>query len=240
MTLFLTSSPCIIGAPRAILTASNGFLDRLRAALPPRPRTLFICADPDNASGTDEFAEAFAHAFREAGLELGDYTTLDHRNMADTPALVAQSQLIILSGGHVPTQNAFFEECDLRRHLQDYDGVLMGISAGSMNAAQVVYAQPENPGESIDPDYPLFLPGLGLTDIQILPHYQQVKDYMLDGKRLYEDITYSHSYGHTFHVFPDGTYLYQDDRLCGIFGECYTIRDGVMEQICYRNHWISL
>lgn len=240
MTLFLTSSPCIIGAPRAILTTSNGFLDRLRASLPNHPRTLFVCANPDDAPGTEEFACAFAEAFREAGMELGEYTTLDHRNMENTRDLVARSQLILLSGGHVPTQLTFFRECRLKEALQDYKGILLGISAGSMNAATEVYAQPENPGESLDPDYPLFSPGLGLTDVQILPHYQQVKDYMLDGRRLYEDITFGHSYGHTFYAFPDGTYLFRDDRTYGIFGLCYRIRDGVMEQICYRNHWLPL
>ena len=34
MILYLTSSPCIDGAPRAILNPANGFLDRLRADLP--------------------------------------------------------------------------------------------------------------------------------------------------------------------------------------------------------------
>lgn len=240
MTLFLTSSPCVIGAPRAILSNANGFVDRLRRSLPPHPDTLFVCSDPDDWDRTDEFAQAFADAFREAGMELGDFCILDSRNMEDASTLVAQSQLIILSGGHVPTQNAFFQDCGLRECLAGYDGVLMGISAGSMNAAEVVYAQPEEPGESIDPYYCRFCPGLGLTDIHILPHYQQVKDTILDGRRLFEDITFGDSFGHTFYAFPDGTYLYGDDTTYGIFGKCYRIRDGVMEQVCRDNRFLPL
>lgn len=37
--------------------------------------------------------------------------------------------------------------------LKDYQGVILGISAGSMNSADVVYAQPEEEGEGIDPEY---------------------------------------------------------------------------------------
>lgn len=48
MTLFLTSSPCVTGAPRAILTPANGFIDRLGKALPQWPRVLFVCVDPDD------------------------------------------------------------------------------------------------------------------------------------------------------------------------------------------------
>jgi len=31
-----------------------------------------------------------------------------------------------------------------------------------MNCADTVYAQPEEPGEAVDPDYQRFIPGLGL------------------------------------------------------------------------------
>ena len=81
MTLFLTSSPCIIGANRAILTPANDLIKRLRMALPDKPQTLFVCADPDNHPRTDEFAEAFTKAFEEAGIPFIGAATLDHRNM---------------------------------------------------------------------------------------------------------------------------------------------------------------
>ena len=48
MILYLTSSPCIDGAPRAILNPANGFLDRLRADLPNPCRCLFLASDPDD------------------------------------------------------------------------------------------------------------------------------------------------------------------------------------------------
>lgn len=232
MTLFLTSSPCVPEASRAVLNPANGFVERLRAALPEQPRCLYICSDPDGYELTDYYGNEMAEAFTGAGIEFKEFVTLDHRNGADTRMLLWKSDLVILAGGHVPTQNAFFREIGLKELLKDYQGVVMGISAGTMNAAREVYAQPEREGESEDPAYQRFLPGLGLTDIRMLPHYQQCKDDILDGKRLFEEITYMDSIGRTFFAFPDGTYYYQAGTSTVIFGECYRIRDCMMKKVC--------
>ena len=231
MTLFLTSSPCVIGAPRVILNPANGFVERLQKALPKWPRVLLIAADPGNHDSVCRFGNEMARAFREFGFPMGAFFTLDGSNADEAPFLVACSDLIILMGGHVPTQNAFFRGLSLRQLLEGYEGCVMGISAGTMNCADVVYAQPEEPGEAIDPDYEKFIPGLGLTDVNILPHYQQVKDYLLDGRRLYEDITFADSMGEQFFVFVDGTYLLVEDDQTTLYGEAYYLNDGNMEQI---------
>ena len=116
----------------------------------------------------------------------------------------------------------------------------MGISAGSMNAADVVYAQPEEEGESIDPDYERFIPGLGLTNLNILPHYQMVKDNILDGRRLYEDITFEDSIGHAFLVLVDGSFVLEEDGRCEVYGESYLIFSGKMMKICEEGEMLSL
>lgn len=230
MTLFLTSSPCVIGAPRCILSPANGFIRRLKDHLPKYPRMLIICADPGDHDGTVRFATEFFIAFREAPIPLGGFSVLDGTNPDEAPFLVASSDLIILMGGHVPTQNEFFHQIHLDTLLLDHPGVIMGISAGTMNAASTVYAQPEMTGESVDPHYRRFIPGLGLTDVNILPHYQQVKDMILDGVRLYEDITIPDSVGRTFYALPDGSYLLREqDGTETIYGQAYRIQDGIME-----------
>lgn len=234
MILFLTSSPCVPNADRAILNPANGFVDRLRTSLPPQPKCLFVCSDPDSPDLTDQFSQDFADAFAEAGMEFLEFAVLDRRNDEDAQALIWESDLIILSGGHVPTQNAYFQEIGLAELLENYQGVLMGISAGTMNCAWQVYVQPEEEGES-DPEFVRFAPGLGLTDLNILPHYQQVKDNILDGLRLFEDITYADSMGHSFLALVDGSYVCNDGDGEVLFGEAYTIEDGVLEQISQEN-----
>lgn len=230
MKLFLTSSPFVENADRALLSNENQFIDRIREALPPFPRCLFVCSSPERHDLTCRFGGDLFSAFREAGIFFGGFSVLDGENGERAGELVENSDLIVLAGGHVPTQNAFFQEIRLRQLLEEYDGVVMGISAGSMNSAEFVYAQPEEEGET-GPDYIRWLPGLNLTSVNVLPHYQKVKDYILDGKRLFEDITYADSFGNEFFAIPDGSFFYQDENVLLLCGEGYRIANGILEHL---------
>ena len=239
MTVFLTSSPCVCNAPRAILNPENDFVENLREHLPPEPRCLFICSDPDSYDLTDSFAGDMNDAFAEADIAFSEFAVLDGRNAEDAQMLIWQSDLIILAGGHVPTQNAFFQEIGLRELIENFQGVVMGISAGTMNCADRVYIQPEEEGES-DPEFQRFAEGLGLTDVNVLPHYQQVKDNELDGQRLFEDITYADSMGECFFALVDGSYILEEEGVTTLFGEAYCIQDGEIEQICQLGEMVIL
>lgn len=234
MTLFLTSSPCIYEHSPATLTEENGFLRRIKAALPPKPKTLFVASSPseEDHPRTDFYAGDMAGAFRRAGIEMPGWQILDDLTAARARELVAESDFIILMGGHVPTQNAFFQKIGLRELLKDFSGVIMGISAGTMNAAETVYSQPEADKE-VSPAFRRFYPGLGLTELMVCPHYQQVKDWVLDGKRLYGQITEEDSRrGYPFHIFPDGTYIYKDEKEYAIYGKCWRMQNGIRELLC--------
>jgi dipeptidase E len=230
MTLFITSSPYVDGAHRPILDPVNGFVDRLKAVLPPNPRALFICSHPEARDLTCHWGADTVSAFAYANMAFRSYAILDGFNAEEAANLIHNSDIIFLAGGHVPTQNAFFQEIGLRELLEDFSGVVMGISAGSMNMADMVYVQPEEPGESA-PEFQRFAPGLRLTNVNILPHYQKAKEYMIDGKRLYEDVTFADSMGHEFFMLPDNSYFYQDNQGLLLCGKAYRLKDGIVEQL---------
>ena len=229
MICFLTSSPCFPDNPA--LNTANDFADEITRSLPNPCKGLFICSSPDTPEKTDEFAGHMRHTFSLAGVKFSQYIVLDNRNCQRAAELVREADFIILAGGHVPTQNAFFQKIGLCKLIKDFDGVVMGISAGTMNSAEVVYAQPEEPGEATDPKYQKFLPGLGLTKTMVCPHFQMVKDDILDGLRLFEDITYGDSMGRQFYALPDGSYLHIKDGVEELRGEAYLIENGAFRQI---------
>ncbi len=232
MKCFLTSSPMIPGTNT--LNPENGFADKLRASLPSPCKALFICSDPDGYDRTDMFAMQLRAGFEEAGFSFRHYDILDGRNREQAEELVEKAEFLILAGGHVPTQNRFFNEIGLKGILHSYNGVLMGISAGTMNSAEVVYAHPELDGEAVDPDFRKYLPGLGLTDKMILPHYQLIKDDVLDGLRVMEDIAYPDSMGRCFYILPDGSWLYSEDSREQLFGEAWLLSEGKLSPICAK------
>jgi len=245
MVLFLTSSPCDDEVPEGadmpcIFFEKNDFVENLRRCMQPDARLLIVAADPENAPLNDEMLQTFEQCFAWHELTLSEAVLLDARNGEEAEELVARSDVILLGGGHVPTANAFYRSIGLMEMMQNFDGVVIGISAGSMNCASTVYAQPELPGEAVDPDYERFISGLGLTEIMVLPHYQKVKDYMLDGMRLYEDITFGDSYGRAFLAIPDGSYIVEDADGALLFGEGYCVAEGEMEQICADGECVPL
>ena len=229
MTYFLTSST-VLGRS-AVLNPANGFVEALCKSLPGERKGLFICSDPEGHQRTDSFAASVRESFEGAGIAVASLDVLDGRNRDKAEELAAGADLIVLAGGHVPTQNRFFAEIGLAGLLKGWPGVLVGISAGSMNAAREVYAQPEEEGEALSSDYQRFLPGLGITGTVLLPHYQMVKDEVVDGLRLFEDITIPDSLGKTFYAIPDGSYLLGQNGREELRGEAWRIRDGKMEQV---------
>lgn len=242
MVLFLTSSPCCRGFDENIpfrLNEANDFLSHLSKFWKPYSKCLIIAAYPESHDRNDEMVESFATAFECDGFTLSEIIICDSRNEEFIEEFVHESDVILLSGGHVPTQNEFFKRIGLRNIIQSFNGIVIGISAGSMNSADIVYAEPELEGESIDPDYKRWIQGLGLTNTMIIPHYQNVKDDWLDGRRVIEDIAFEDSMDNQFLCLVDGSYILSIDGEETIFGEAYLIQDGTIEQICAEGESLS-
>ncbi len=231
MTVFLTSNPT--GEDRKFLLDKNGWIEALTSRWKPDARCLLAASDPENVPMGEEMRDNLQAAFENSGLPVSAFDIWDGRCHDFSAETLGTYDVVVLGGGHVPTQNAFFRQIGLKESLQTAEpGIVIGISAGSMNAAEIVYSQPELPGESVDPDYQRFLPGLGLTNVNILPHYQAVKDEVLDGKRLFQDITYPDSMGHCFYAIPDGSYLLREGNAQAIFGEAWRISDAEISRFC--------
>ena len=244
MILYLTShigGSYKVGMRRfpAPIFSDNGLLDSLKAHWTSEAKVLFIAASPEDAERNDGIRACFAAAFPMSGLSLGKIDCCDARSEELAEGL-KEYDVLILSGGHVPTQNAFFEKIGLKERMQNYGGIVIGISAGTMNCAETVYAQPELPGETEDASYRRFMPGLSLTKAMVLPHWQAIKGETLDGKRVCEDITLPDSMGNTFYALHDGSYILSEDETETVYGEAYRIQDGLMEQICENGQCVRI
>ncbi len=237
MTLFLTGSPTRYGEDH--FTSDNGFLDRVKAELPERPFILLVSAAPDDMAFTDSVLKGMSDCISKSGIIPRKTVMLDRRNASEVRDLVKKADWIILCGGHVPTQNRFINEIGLKGLLEGYKGVVMGCSAGSMNCADMVYSHPELPGEAVEPGYRRWLKGLGLTDINLIPHYHQVRNVILDGKRLFEDVVFPDSHRHRFYTFPDGGYVMVKDGRSTLFGEAWEITGGGMRKVSEENKTYS-
>ncbi len=243
MTVFLTSSPTgPLDRSRIVegFDTKNRLVENLKERWPENARCLLISAAPAEFAISDGMRNHMVQAMGISGLSVCACEVWDDRTVDFSPEILKSYDVVILGGGHVPTQNDFFRRIGLRDKMAQYGGLVIGISAGTMNSADVVYAQPELEGESIDPNYKRFIPGLGLTKINVLPHYQMIKDAVLDGQRVFEDISYADSMGREFYALVDGTYILCENGAETIWGEAYRIADGVLTQISAEDEILEI
>ena len=235
MILYMTSTPGGInratGRPE-LLSNKNHFVDRLKGDWKPHSRCVLIASEPDDTKFNSAMAKTYLECVNRSGLSMDSIDVLDRRE-PKTVEMLDRFDVVILAGGHVPTENAWFHQIRLREHLQHFRGIVIGISAGTMNCAEVVYAQPEEEGEAVNPHYQRFLEGLGLTKTKVIPHYNQTIDAVLDGKRLFQDITFPDSMGESFYCLTDGAYIRKDTKTKKevLYGEAYLISDGEIGMI---------
>lgn len=235
MILYMTSTPGGInratGRPE-LLSNKNHFVDRLKGDWKPHSKCVLIASEPDDTKFNSAMAKTYLECFNRSGLSMDSIDVLDRRE-PKTVEILDRFDVVILAGGHVPSENAWFHQIRLREHLQYFRGIVIGISAGTMNCAEVVYAQPEEEGEAVNPHYQRFLEGLGLTKTKVIPHYNQTIDAVLDGKRLFQDITFPDSMGESFYCLTDGAYIRKDTKTKKevLYGEAYLISDGEIGMI---------
>ena len=224
--------------PSALLT-DNGLLDKLKEVWINNAKVMIICASPCDYEKNDSVCECLKEAFPMSGLNISYIDKCDDRN-EELIEKLEEMDVVLLAGGHVPTQNEFMKKLKLREKLMNFNGLIIAWSAGSMNCATNVYAAPELEGEAVDPGYKRWITGLGITEINIYPHYQLLKNEYLDGLRVMEDITYPDSFKHEILAMNDGSYILIEDGTEVLFGEAYLIKDGCKEQICKNGQSVVL
>ena len=223
----------------AKLPETNGLLKCIKDSWKNDSKVMIISGSPEYYDINDSVLFCLNGAFSLSNLSASEVLMCDERNKEIIERL-PEMDVLILAGGHVPTQNIFMKTIGLKERLQAWDGLLIAWSAGSMNCAEMVYAGPELPGEAIDPKFQRWISGLGITKINIFPHFEALKDEMLDGMRLIEDITYSDSMGHEIIALNNGSFIVLDNGTDTLYGEAYSIKDGEQKQICTDDKWIQL
>lgn len=222
------------------VSRENGLLDNLISHVPQNGRGVIITSNPDSHVKNDSVRDIMAESFEMSQIRLKELSLCDGRNCDRAKELVKGADLVVLAGGHVPTENLFFEKIRLRELLRDFDRTVVGISAGTMNCAETVYAAPELDGEALDPSYKRYLKGLGLTQINVLPHLQYLRTVELDGMRMVDEISLADSFTKPFYGLNDGSYILIKDGTAVLYGEAYYFKDGTERRICKNGESIQI
>lgn len=235
MTIFLMS---ILGTsikvdgvrvPKRVID-ENGLETQLKESVKKFDNLVFVASDAYGYEKTDEYARVNAEGLAMSGMKFKNVSVLDNRTRTQAKELVERADLLFLNGGPVPTQNNFLQEINLKGLLKNFKGVLAGQSAGAMNMAELVINYPESLEELDDAQ---FLQGLGVTDINIIPHFNPVtgNEQVDDGIDLMK-ILKGYSKKYPLVCLMNGSHIKIEDDKAEIFGEAYLIKNEKLIKLC--------
>lgn len=115
---------------------------------------VFIPSTPDDIYLNNKFLDLTIESFKDMGIYFDSWNLLDYRSTAnEIEESFKRAGVIYICGGDTSKQLSFMKETRLDEYLRNFDGLIMGVSAGAIN-----------------------LERLSLTDIKIYPHYDEDTD----------------------------------------------------------------
>jgi len=227
-TLFLTSGP------KFYKDGKHGFIsDRvnnkdliieLKRELKGYSNLVFICSTPDSYEKTEMYASLIAKSLSLSGIKFDMVDIIDDRNWLFTKSLTSNADLIVLMGGDPLCQIEFFDNIELKDKLKNYKGIILGISAGTINMAVNAYCSKDS---NIDNSH--YYDGLGLTNLNIEPHFD-----MKDSKRI-KEILLEDCKKQPFIALDDDSFIIVKGNTGRIFGSAYYFKEGEYKKISNLN-----
>lgn len=144
--------------------------ERLREDLPSQNRIVFIPGSTKKEKidkTINEKIPQFKEHFKKVGIEFKDVKCITpNTNKEDAQEWIINSDFIMLMGGNPFLQKDLIEVKGLSNLIKNYNGVIMGFSAGAMNMSKYIIITP------CSEEYPEFdvRVGLNLSEISIYPH----------------------------------------------------------------------
>ena len=149
---------------------------RLRDALTERGSLVFISAWPDDFQRNDEDAAGMHGMFAEWDMSFEHVAVIDDRTPLRTgQQMIGTADCVFLMGGNPTEQMALIRRKGLAEALHSFAGVLLGVSAGSINMARRALDVWESP---------VPYEGLGLTGITIKSHVNEEEMELLEKLRV--------------------------------------------------------
>lgn len=201
----------------------NGFLAQaaeiFRQEISKRDKFAFVASEFELLhEKTDKYFRLFLDMFEGIGIHFEEAYVVDGRMSAEAAQrAVSEADVVWLSGGDTPTQFGYFQKYGLVDVLKAHDGVIIGMSAGSINMAKTAICT-LSCGHYKQEIYN----GLGCVDISVEPHF--VREKVSE-----ELLALSEEY--TIHGLCDDGLIVCSGETVEFYGEVYRLSKRIVERI---------
>ena len=215
------------------MSNENGLVDQLKNSLKRNKKVVFVSSDINSTpDSVESYARIFFDSMKMVGITFEEYCILDGTKVNKSKEYIENADLVFLCGGDTYNQHLLFEKIKLKLLLSTYSGIVMGQSAGAINMAEHCFNSPEELEES----EPVFFEGLGLTNINVEPHFVYDTSRFNENEKYQRKVIIDESYNRPIYGQCNGSHVFIDENnIATIYGETYLIINGNIEKICENN-----
>ena len=190
----------------------NGFTEKqalcLKNDIKNNSTITFITSDFNSYEKNDEFINMILVFFKKIDIEFKKIYTIDNRtNISSLKTIIADSDVIYITGGNPQRQIENINKFNLKKLLNNHNKIIIGVSAGAINQAnKITYWDNEIKTYK----------GLNLVNIHIYPHLDinnidNLKEILLVSK--YQKI----------YALPDNSFIRIQNDNIETYGDYYVL-----------------
>lgn len=194
----------------------NGFTKKqkefLKKDIKNNMNIVFIASSFDNYERNDIKHKELVKLFNDINIKFNSIYLIDNRiDSNKSKELIKKSDIIFLMGGDPKKEMDSIIEYDLVSDIKTKKGIIIGVSAGSMNQiTNVIYK------DEIDNNILIKYKGLGFFDTNIYPHID------INNKEYLQEIFEVSKYGKIL-CLPNSSFIRIENNKVDIIGEYYYI-----------------
>ncbi|UUV18359.1 Type 1 glutamine amidotransferase-like domain-containing protein [Fusobacteria bacterium ZRK30] len=129
---------------------------------------VFIPTIPGNTDISKKYFDLTKKLFKNIGIDFKNSILLDRRYSSnEAKNIIKNATTVFLSGGDTLNQFKFIKEYQLEKVLDEFNGVLMGLSAGAINLGETSMVFKDN----LDSSNKVY-DGFGISPITVIPHFE--------------------------------------------------------------------
>lgn len=194
----------------------NGFTKKqkefLKKDIKNNMNIVFIASSFDNYERNDIKHKELVKLFNNINIKFNSIYLIDNRiDSNKSKELIKKSDIIFLMGGDPKKEMDSIIEYDLVSDIKTKEGIIIGVSAGSMNQiTNVIYK------DEIDNNILIKYKGLGFFNTNIYPHVD------INNKEYLQEIFEVSKYGKIL-CLPNSSFIRIENNKVDIIGEHYYI-----------------
>ena len=135
----------------------NGIVENIKNNIKEKNSILFISTGNEDKNTLSSYSNSLFNNLKSCGIEFNNYLVLSNENKNLAKKYVEEANMIFLCGGDQYQQLRFFNDINLGYLLENFNGLIIGQSAGAINMADIVFNSWTN----------TYFNGLGLTNINL-------------------------------------------------------------------------